>query len=509
MTTRAVWNTAYYVLGSIVFQIVLGTVTGILLNQKFPRARARAIDGSHSLGGSRHRRGNHLGVDVPHRVRDHQPHADRGRHRDKPIGWLTGRNTVMPALIAINVWKLFPFVAIMVLAALQTVPEELYESARVDGASFWQEAWHVMIPQIRPVLCRLTLLLLIWGLNAITIIYTITKGGPANRTLIIPIQIFRIAFEAFQLNQAAALSVMFFAFTIVFVIVYICVFARCPRSAAHEACWLFGGWFSRRRGAVRFRMPVPVLVDGVVVDQAAGRALRDAAEVAARETDAGELRERHFRLEHPALLPELDGDLVRLDGDRAAAGGLRLLRLCPLQIPRQGRWRRHSSCSASCCRPRRHHRAAVHHAARLALVNSYLGLILVYTIITLPLSIWMLTSYFRAIPVELEEAAIIDGATRLGVLLRITLPLSLPGIVAIVIYAFVTTWNEFLFALVFAQDYRVKTLPIGIAEFTTEFNTDWGAVMAASVIMTLPIAILFMAMQRMFVGGLTAGAVKG
>ncbi len=145
----------------------------------------------------------------------------------------------------------------------------------------------------------------------------------------------------------------------------------------------------------------------------------------------------------------------------------------------------------------------------LGLVNSYLGLILVYTIITLPLSVWMLTSYFKAIPVELEEAAIIDGATRLGILFRITLPLSLPGLVAIVVYAFVTTWNEFLFALVLAQDYRVKTLPIGIAEFTTEFNTDWGAVMAASLIMTLPIAILFMAMQKMFVGGLTAGAVKG
>ena len=121
----------------------------------------------------------------------------------------------------------------------------------------------------------------------------------------------------------------------------------------------------------------------------------------------------------------------------------------------------------------------------------------------------MLTSYFKAIPVELEEAAIIDGCSRLGVLFRITLPLSLPGIVAIVVYAFVTTWNEFIFALVLAQDARVKTLPIGIAEFTTEFNTDWGAVMAASLIMTLPIAILFFAMQRLFIGGLTAGALKG
>ena len=145
----------------------------------------------------------------------------------------------------------------------------------------------------------------------------------------------------------------------------------------------------------------------------------------------------------------------------------------------------------------------------LGLVNTYWGLILVYMIITLPLSVWMLTSYFKAIPVELEEAAIIDGASRLGILFRITLPLSTPGIVAVVVYAFVTTWNEFVFALCFATDSSVKTLPIGLAEFSTEFNTDWGAVMAASVVMTLPIALLFFSMQRLFVGGLTAGATKG
>jgi ABC-type glycerol-3-phosphate transport system permease component len=146
---------------------------------------------------------------------------------------------------------------------------------------------------------------------------------------------------------------------------------------------------------------------------------------------------------------------------------------------------------------------------RLGLLNTHLGLILVYLILTLPLCVYMLTGYFRTIPIELDEAAIIDGASRLTVLFRITLPLSLPGIAATIVYCFVTTWNEFIFALSFALDSRVKTLPIGLAEFTTEFATDWGAVMAASVLMTLPIAVLFMALQRYFVGGLTAGATKG
>ena len=145
----------------------------------------------------------------------------------------------------------------------------------------------------------------------------------------------------------------------------------------------------------------------------------------------------------------------------------------------------------------------------LGLVNTYWGLILVYMIITLPLSVWMLTSYFKAIPIELEEAAIIDGASRVGILFRITLPLSKPGIVAVLVYAFITTWNEFIFALCFATDSTVKTLPIGLAEFSTEFNTDWGAIMAASMVMTIPIALLFLLFQKLFVGGLTAGATKG
>ena len=224
VTRTAVWNTGYYVLGSIVLQVTLGTLVGILLNQKF---RGRGLVRSLAL----------IPWVVPGIVAATtwawMFHTEFGiinymltatHLTDAPVGWLTDRNTVMPAMIAINAWKLFPFVAIMVLAGLQTVPQELYESARVDGASFWDEVRHVMLPSIRPVLVAITLLLLIWGMNAITIIYTITRGGPANRTLITPIQIFRQAFELFQFNQAAALSVMFFAVTIVFVAIYIIVF---------------------------------------------------------------------------------------------------------------------------------------------------------------------------------------------------------------------------------------------------------------------------------------------
>jgi multiple sugar transport system permease protein len=221
VTSVAVWNTAYFVGLSIIFQIAIGTAVGILLNQKF---RGRGVVRSLVL----------LPWVVPGVVAATtwawMFHTEFGIVNylltsagllAEPVGWLTNPDIVMPALVAVNVWKLFPFVAVMVLAGLQAVPEELYEAARVDGASFGREVWHVMLPHLRPELFALTLLLMIWGLNAITIIYTITRGGPANRSLTMPIQIFRHAFESFQFHQTAALSAMYFLFALGLVVFYL------------------------------------------------------------------------------------------------------------------------------------------------------------------------------------------------------------------------------------------------------------------------------------------------
>jgi multiple sugar transport system permease protein len=231
VTTQALWNTLWWVSGSIVFQVILGVAAAILLNQNF---RGRALVRSITL--------------VPWLIPGIVAattwawmfHTEFGIINymltstgvlDESVGWLTRGNTVMPAMIAINVWKLFPFVAIMVLAGLQSIPQELYEAARMDGANYWHEVRHVMLPQIRSVIAAVTLLLVIWALNSITIIYAITKGGPANRTLITPIQIFRLAFENVQFNQAAALSVMFFGVVMLIVLAYIRTFATQPGEA--------------------------------------------------------------------------------------------------------------------------------------------------------------------------------------------------------------------------------------------------------------------------------------
>ena len=143
------------------------------------------------------------------------------------------------------------------------------------------------------------------------------------------------------------------------------------------------------------------------------------------------------------------------------------------------------------------------------LLNRLPALVATYFIITLPFTIWTLRGFVAAIPVELEEAAMTDGCTRLGAYRRVVFPLLAPGLVATSIFAFITAWNEFVFALVLMQEQTKLTLPVWLSTFRTAFGTDWGGTMAASTLFTVPVLIFFLLVQRRLVSGLSAGAVKG
>lgn len=143
------------------------------------------------------------------------------------------------------------------------------------------------------------------------------------------------------------------------------------------------------------------------------------------------------------------------------------------------------------------------------LLDKLAGLAIVYTSFALPYSVWMLTGYFRSIPVDLEEAAMIDGSSRFGAYLRVTLPLAAPGIAATVIYCFILAWNEYMFATTFITTRSLRTLPLGLQAFIGQYNVEWNLLMAGSVVTTMPVILLFVALQRYLVSGLTAGAVKG
>lgn len=146
---------------------------------------------------------------------------------------------------------------------------------------------------------------------------------------------------------------------------------------------------------------------------------------------------------------------------------------------------------------------------RLGLLDTFPALMIAYTTFMVPLCALMLRGFFDAIPIELEEAAELDGSSRLGILLRVVLPLSLPGLIATGLFAFVNAWNEFMFAYVLTNGDAHRTLTPGIMLLRGLYTTDWGGLMAASVLAVLPVAIVFTWLQRFLVEGLTAGAVKG
>jgi multiple sugar transport system permease protein len=233
LTDASIWASALvttiYVCVSVIFQIALGTVTAIVINQNL---KGKAFYRSAIL----------IPWVVPASVAAttwawmyHPAFGVIALAMDKlgilvKMGLLSTPDTVILALAFVNVWKMFPFVAVMVLAGLQAIDLELYEAATMDGATILQKTRYITLPFLRNVLFSLLILLTIWGFNGITIIYTMTRGGPADLSLVLPIHIYRTAFQYFHLNVAAAESVFLFAVLAVLIAIYLKSFG--PRGEA-------------------------------------------------------------------------------------------------------------------------------------------------------------------------------------------------------------------------------------------------------------------------------------
>ena len=145
----------------------------------------------------------------------------------------------------------------------------------------------------------------------------------------------------------------------------------------------------------------------------------------------------------------------------------------------------------------------------LGLLDSWLGLIVAYLSFTTPLAVWLLRSFFETIPRDLEEAAMSDGATRFGAMVRVIFPLAGPGLAATAIFSFIAAWNEFLFALTFLKKENLRTLPVALSAFVGQEQADWGLIMAASVLFTVPVVLFFLAVHRRLTTGMVAGSVTG
>ncbi|MDC7245195.1 MAG: carbohydrate ABC transporter permease [Sphaerochaetaceae bacterium] len=144
----------------------------------------------------------------------------------------------------------------------------------------------------------------------------------------------------------------------------------------------------------------------------------------------------------------------------------------------------------------------------LGLMDTHFALVIAYSTFTIPFSTWMLTSFFNAIPQDLDKAAQIDGCSRIGAMLRVVLPVAMPGIVSTGIYVFITSWNEYLYAAILTSS-KVRTIPIALQNMIGEYQIEWGLLTAGGVLSALPVIILFFFIQKQLITGMTAGAVKG
>lgn len=230
LADRTVWSslrvTLIYSGGSVFFQMLLGIAVGIALDREFAgRAAARSImlipwvvPGA--VAATTWAWMYHGDFGIISRVL-----IDMGITGARR-GVLTIPSTVLIALIVVNVWKMFPFVAVMVLAGLQSIDRTLYEAARVDGSNFFQEVRHIMLPGLRYVLISQLLLLTIWAFNSITLIYVMTQGGPADLSMILPLHIYNQGFVYFNFHTAAAESIILFLILTVLIGVYLKLLAK-------------------------------------------------------------------------------------------------------------------------------------------------------------------------------------------------------------------------------------------------------------------------------------------
>jgi len=146
---------------------------------------------------------------------------------------------------------------------------------------------------------------------------------------------------------------------------------------------------------------------------------------------------------------------------------------------------------------------------KLGLINTFSSLVIANLTFSVPFAVWILYGFFTRLPISVEESAMIDGCSRFQILVRIVLPSAMPGIAASAAYTFISAWQEYIFALTFIDSQRKFTLPVALTSYIGQYGTQWGNMMAASLLVTLPVLVLFFGVQTLMVKGLTAGAVKG
>ncbi|MCL5998156.1 MAG: ABC transporter permease subunit [Chloroflexi bacterium] len=487
---------------------------------------------------------------------------------NRDVAWLAEPNLALASVIAVNVWKGIPFFTILLLAGMKAIDKELYEAAEVDGANALERFLNITLPGLRYVIAVTMLLSTISTFNSFGIVYLLTGGGPGGETRVYSILAYERALLQFRYGPGAAVSLS----TVPFLAVFILLLARFMRqgidqSAPETRLSRLLGKLGRLVGAVLATLAWPLGYLSYQVDRlSAGLAKRTASVVSSggRHTVlTSQQREgAGVVVRLLVLLPFLLFVLfpfywvvaTAFKSDLQISQRVSLFWPDPWTIQQfdtlinktlYATWFKNTVVIAAATTVLSVFFAALggYALARLkfrgagalttvllityllpgslmfipmyriltglGVINTHLALIITYPTFLIPFASWVMMGYYRSIPEDLEESAQIDGATRFTAFVRITLPLALPGLLAVTLIAFTNAWNEFLYAFIFLTSERLITLPVGLQKLVFADIYPYGQLMAASLIMSIPVVALYIFAQRFLVEGLTAGSVKG
>lgn len=457
----------------------------------------------------------------------------------EPPNFFGTPDSAMTTMIALNSWRWFPFIGILIYAALQNVPKEEYEAASLEGANFWQEFRYVTIPNISKTLFVMGLLGILFSFNVFDVIYLITKGGPVDGTTTMPVLIYKMAFENYQMSKAATVSV----FTLILLVILVTLY-------------LYGGKFLPRL----FR-PVAVIIKKMMNEIHERQAFRYREKVS-----EGTKKQRQSRYLSPLMKWLLVAMVVFIIISpfywiftSSLQTQEQLYNNDPQFFPDQvnflnyvhlftetGYWvylknslivslfsvlittilSVHTAYAIS--RYKFFGRSFVKNILLVAylfpnivllvplfqvmkmlgLIDSLWSLILINVAFTTPLATWLLDTYLSGIPKEVEEAAEVEGAGRLSILYRVVVPLLAPGIGSVVLFTLITSWSEYTYAITFLMSSENMTLPAGLSLLLSTYNVDWSMVSTGAVMTALPIIFIFLLLGRTLIKNVTQGAIK-
>lgn len=480
---------------------------------------------------------------------------------NRSVAWLAEPGLALPSVIAVNVWKGIPFYVLLLLAGLKAIDSEQFEAAEVDGANALQRFRHITLPGLRYVIIVTLLLSTISTFNTFGLIYLMTGGGPGGATRLFSILAYQKAIVGLRFGPGVATAFSMAPFMGVFIF----VLARIMRPDQSQRAYSGESIISRVFGRLWHILISVIFFPFEWLWEAVSRLFKSI--IPASKTGQPRLKRAQreqigISVRLVFLIPILifvlfpffwiiitsfktDLQIQRFDSiywpnPWTTEQYRSLIQDTPFLM-----WFRNTVIVATWSTGISVVVAALAAYAlarlkflgagllttlllvtyllpgsllfiplysiltQLGIINSYAALISTYPTFLMPFATWVMLGYFRSIPVELEEAALIDGANRFTAFWRITLPLAAPALLSVTLFAFTNAWNEFLFAFVFITSDAFKTLPVGLQLLVFGDIYPWGQLMAASLLMAVPVVCIYIFAQRFLVEGLTAGSIKG